>query len=165
MAAATGAAAALALAIASGRQGWGAGLLAGPIASTIAAAGSLVMLAVINSGHLPAEKIVETFTEELALGWVLTVAVAVLPLTFALARPPSITALVLTALLTSGAATAAIALMRDTVLPPVMTLAAADPISEPSAMAPNPLHGGRIRPLGTTEQSTRIARQQKESTT
>lgn len=150
MAAATGAAAALALATTGGRQGWGAGLLAGPLASTIAAAGNLVMLAVIN-GHLPAEKITETLTKELALGWVLTVAVAALPLTFAVARPPSITVLVLTALLTSSAATAAIALMRDTVLPPVMALAAADPDQDPSAMAPNPVPDDRIRPPVMTE--------------
>jgi hypothetical protein len=128
MAAASGAAGAMALAIAGGLRGWGGALLASPLASAIAGAGTVAMLVVIN-GHLPAERVVQTLTVSVALGWVLTLLVAAFPLTVTADRPPSTAVLVLTAVLVSGAATTAVALNRDTILSPVLALAAAAPPS------------------------------------
>ena len=127
MAAAAGAAAALALAIIGGRCGWGAGLLAGPVATAVAALATPAVQSTLL-GRLPVTTIADTLTADVALGWVLTVAVAIVPLTYAVVRPPPLAALVPTAVLVAALAAAATALGRDTVLPPVLALSVSTPL-------------------------------------
>jgi hypothetical protein len=146
MAAAAAASAALALAITVGRRGWGAGLVAGPIAATVVAIGNLGLSAVLN-GRLPAETILTTVTADAALGLVLTVAVAAIPLPYALDRPRSSpVGLVVVAVLISGTTTGAVALFRDTALPQIALLIAAVP---PHRLLGTPSSRGR-----TTEQTS-----------
>ena len=127
IAAAAGAAAALALAIIGGRCGRGAGLLAGPVATAVAALATPAVLSAFL-GRLPIANVVDTLVADVALGWVLTVVVAVVPLTYAVVRPPSLALLVPTAVLVTALAAAATALGRDTVLPPVLALSVSTPL-------------------------------------
>jgi Zn-dependent protease with chaperone function len=147
IAAAGAASAAVVLALCFGVRGWGAGLVAGPVAVAVAALSNLGLLFAIN-GFLPWGTITGTFAKDLALGLLVTLlAAAVVP---AYGRPSDVRSaalpVALAALLSVGAGAGA-ALARDVLAVPFS--GDTQPAAAASSTSSHPAGGtrGATRPV------------------